>query len=48
MNYKANAKLDGSAYKATLNLSMAGPWTVAVKITKGGKTQSARISIDVR
>jgi hypothetical protein len=48
MNYKANGKRDGDAYKASMNLSMSGPWTIAVKFTKGGKTQSAKISIDVR
>ena len=48
MNYKANGKLEGNAYKAALNLSMAGPWTITVKIAKGGKTRSAKISVDVR
>ncbi len=47
MNYKADAKLDGSQYKATMNLSMSGGWNVAVKITKGGKTSTMKFNLDV-
>ncbi len=47
MNYKADAKLDGSQYKAALNLSMSGAWNVAVKITKGGKTSTMKFNLDV-
>ncbi len=48
MNYKANAKQEDGSYRASLNLSMSGPWTITVKISKAGKTQSAKISVDVR
>ncbi|MBF0329704.1 MAG: FixH family protein [Nitrospirae bacterium] len=48
MNYKANAKLSGEVYKATMNLSMGGPWNIAIKISKGGKTSSAKFNIDVQ
>jgi hypothetical protein len=48
MNYKAKAEPKGGSYHARLNLSMAGAWTVNAKITKGGKTQSAKINIDAR
>ena len=48
MNYKADAALKGDKYKATMNLSMAGPWTVAVKITRADKTQSARFTVDAK
>lgn len=48
MNYKANAKLSGDAYKATMNLSMGGSWNIAVKITKGGKTSSVKFNIDAQ
>lgn len=48
MNYKTNAVLKGSEYKAVMNLSMAGPWNIAVKLTKGGKTSVVKFSIDVQ
>lgn len=48
MNYKANAKLSGSIYKATMDLSMGGSWNIAVKITRGGKTVAAKFNIDVQ
>lgn len=46
MNYKANAELKGSEYKAKMVLSMAGGWNVAVKITRGGKTTTMKFSVD--
>lgn len=48
MNYRTKAVLKGNSYQAVINLSMAGPWTINAKITRGGKTQSAKISIDAR
>lgn len=48
MSYKTQAVLNGRAYQARVNLSMAGSWTINVKITKGGKTQSAKINVDAR
>ena len=48
MNYKADAVLKGNEYKAVMNLSMSGPWNIAVKITRVGKTSSAKFSIDAR
>lgn len=48
MNYKTDAELKGTKYKATMNLSMSGPWNIAVKITRGGKTTTMRFNIDVR
>ncbi|MEN6464300.1 MAG: FixH family protein [Syntrophaceae bacterium] len=48
MTYKADAVRKGGSYQARINLSMAGPWTVNTKITKDGKTQSAKINIDAR
>jgi hypothetical protein len=47
MNYKANAVLAGNEYAAKLHLS-SGPWTISVKITRGGKTNTARFSIDAQ
>jgi hypothetical protein len=48
MNYKADAALKGSEYKAVMNLSMSGPWSISVKIIREGKTSSAKFSIDAR
>ena len=45
MNYKTDALLKGNDYKATMNLSMAGAWNVAVKITRGGQTTTAKFNV---
>jgi len=37
MNYKADAVQKGDEYKAVMNLSMAGSWNIAVKISAGGR-----------
>jgi hypothetical protein len=46
MNYKAVARPGGNEYKAKMNLSMSGSWTVEVKVSKGGKTQKAQFTVD--
>jgi len=48
MNYKADTKLDGYEYKATMNLSMSGSWNVTVKITRGEKTSKVKFSVDAQ
>jgi len=48
MNYKSDAALKGEKYKATMNLSMTGPWTVTVKITRADKTQSTKFTVDAK
>jgi hypothetical protein len=48
MDYKADAKLDGYEYKATMDLSMSGSWNVVVKITLGDKTSKVKFSIDAQ
>ena len=48
MNYKADAMLKGDAYSATMNLSMAGPWNVTVKISAGNTTGSMKFTIDAK
>ena len=48
MDYKTEAELKGSAYKAIMNLSMSGPWNIAVKITKGGKTSAMKFTVDAK
>jgi hypothetical protein len=48
MNYKSTAQLKGDKYVAVIEPSMAGSWNVAVKITKGGKTDTAKFTLDVK
>lgn len=48
MNYKTDTKLDGNEYKATMNLSMSGPWNITLRITREGKTSRAKFSIDAQ
>ena len=48
MNYKADAVQKGDEYKAVMNLSMAGSWNIAVKISAGGKNGSLKFTIDAK
>jgi len=48
MDYKADAELKGSVYKANMNLSMSGPWNIVVKITRAGKTSSLKFTVDAK
>lgn len=45
---KTDTELKGSEYKAKLNFSMAGGWSVAVIINRGDKKAQAKFSVDVR
>jgi hypothetical protein len=47
-NYKADAELKGTVYKAKINYSMSGSWNNEVKITRIGKTVSARFTVDAK
>jgi hypothetical protein len=48
MNYKADAVQKGDVYAATMNLSMAGPWNITVKISAGGKSGTMKFTIDCK
>jgi len=48
MNYKAEAAMKGEKYRAAMNLSMSGSWNVAVKVTRGNKTQTAKFTVDAK
>ena len=48
VNYKSGAELKGETYRAVISPSMAGSWNVAVKVTRGSKTETARLTIDVK
>ena len=46
MNYKEDAVLSGTAYKAVMNLSMSGPWNIAVKMKNDGKIYTVKFNVD--
>ncbi len=48
MKYKAAAELKADTYTGVLNFSMPGSWYVNVKVSKGGKTGTAKLNVDVR
>jgi len=48
MNFKVEAKRKKEAYPAVMNLIMAGPWTILVRITLADKTSTAKFHIDAR
>ena len=48
MSYKADAEPKGNIYKTKVDYSMAGSWNNELKITRGGKTASARFTIDAK
>jgi hypothetical protein len=48
MNYKTNADLKGDMYQAVIEPSMSGSWNLAVKISRGGKTETAKYTMDVK
>lgn len=48
MSYKTDAELKGNVYKAQVDYSMAGSWNNEVRITRSGKTVSARFTIDAK
>jgi hypothetical protein len=47
-NYKTEAALKADKYRATMNLSMAGPWSIAIKMTRADKTQTAKFTVDAK
>jgi hypothetical protein len=47
MNFRTEAKLSGKEYRAKMRLIMSGPWYIVVIINRGGKTSTAKFSIDV-
>jgi hypothetical protein len=48
MSYKTNAELKGNMYKAVIEPSMSGPWNMAITISRGGKTNTAKLTLDVK
>lgn len=48
MDYKTDATLKDNEYRATMDLSMSGPWNIAIKIKRGDRTSTMKFNIDVR
>jgi len=48
MNYKSTAAVKGDKYIVVIEPSMAGSWNLTLKITKGGKTDTAKFTLDVK
>ena len=48
MNYNAEAQLHGNIYRSMLDFPMSGSWNLTIKITRKGKTVSAKFTIDAR
>lgn len=47
MNYKTKTDTKNKKYMATVDFSMSGAWSINVKITRAGKTQSVKFNVDV-
>jgi len=47
-NYKTDVELKGAVYKTKANYSMSGSWNNEIRITHGGKTVSARFTVDAK
>ncbi|MGD0230995.1 MAG: FixH family protein [Syntrophorhabdales bacterium] len=47
-HYKTDAVLKGERYRAVIEPSMAGPWNVAIKVIRAGKTDTAKLTLDVK
>jgi hypothetical protein len=48
MEYKTTATPEGRKYKATVDLSMEGEWTLVVYVTRAGKSEAMKFSFVVR
>lgn len=48
MNYKTQAALKGESYLATINFSMTGPWSINIKINRGGHIQTVKLNVDIK
>jgi hypothetical protein len=48
MNYRDDAKLKKDKYVLTMNLIMAGPWIIVVKMNRGEKNFTVKFNIDAQ
>ncbi len=47
VSYREKADLKENDYRGQINFSMAGSWTISVKIMRAGKTQTVKFNVDV-
>jgi hypothetical protein len=47
LHYRADTRLKRGRYIGKMNLSIAGAWNIAVKITRGDKTWTTNFTVDV-
>jgi len=45
---RAEGDIVASGYRAKLEINMPGPWNLVVKVTRAGKTETARLHVNVR
>jgi hypothetical protein len=48
MSNKGETKPEGGKYKGKIDFSMGGSWNMSVQITHGGKTVTAKFTVDAR
>ena len=48
MHYKAEAVLSGDRYSTVIEPSMGGSWSLTAKVSRAGKMDTARFTIDVK
>jgi hypothetical protein len=48
MNYKIYAEPKGDRYQATMNIIMAGPWVIVIKIYQEEKPVTMRVNVDAQ
>ena len=48
MNYKTDATVSDSMYRAVMDLSMSGSWNVTIKIVFAGKTSKMKFTVDAK
>jgi len=48
MNYIAETTLSGEEYKTKMTLSMSGSWNIEIKITRQGKVETMKFTVDAK
>jgi len=47
VSYREKTELKDNNFRGQINFSMPGSWSVSVKITRAGKTQTVKFNVDV-
>ncbi len=48
MNYIAETTLSGEEYKTKMTLSMSGSWNIEIRITRQGKVDTMKFTVDAK